>query len=135
MDDEYSDLIIEYFKHPVNFGRLEDADIEALGGNPSCGDQVDWTLRIADGRIAKIRFTGRGCAISRASACVLSEMAQGKKIEEARKITKDELFAGLGGIIQTRLSCALLPLKTLMAGLDEFEKKGNSHVRVQNVRV
>jgi nitrogen fixation protein NifU and related proteins len=135
LDNEYSDQIIEYFKRPVNFGKLEPADIEAAGGNPSCGDSVVWTMRINDNKITEILFTGRGCAISRASACVLSEMVKGKKIAEAQKISKDELFAGLGGIIMNRLTCALLPLKTLQAGLAEYEKKGAHPVRLEGVRV
>lgn len=131
----YSDMIVEYYKNPVNFGRLEPFDLEASGGNPSCGDQVVWTVRVHDGKIAEILFTGRGCAISRASACVLSEMVAGKTLVEIQSLTKKELFDALGGVIETRIGCAILPLATLQAGLSEFEKKETGPVRVANVRV
>lgn len=121
-DDLYSDLILEYYKHPVNFGRLEPADIEADGGNPGCGDQVTWTIRLENDRVVEILFTGRGCAISRASACVLSEMVKGKSLEEIRAIQKTEVLEALGNIVQTRLSCALLPLKTLQDGIAAYAR-------------
>lgn len=122
-DDMYTDQIIEYYKHPVNFGRLEPADIEASGGNPGCGDQVVWTLRLENDRVAEILFTGRGCAISRASACIVSELVKGKTLDEIRQIQKTDVLLALGGIVQTRLSCALLPLNALCDGITKYRER------------
>ncbi|MBI4210416.1 MAG: SUF system NifU family Fe-S cluster assembly protein [Candidatus Diapherotrites archaeon] len=131
----YTEIILELYKNPLNKGRIEGADIEASGGNPTCGDQVTFTLKVKSGIIEDIKFHGSGCAISVAAESLLGEMVKGRKIQEAKKITDKELFAELGNIIQTRGKCALLGLMVLKIGLEEYEKNSEKRTVVKGIVV
>ncbi len=125
MDGElYTEIILDLYKNPKNKGRIENYDLEASGGNPICGDQVTFTMKIANGIIEDIKFYGSGCAISTAAESLLTEMAKGKKVEEAGRITQKEMFAELGNIVQTRIKCALLGLEVMKRGIEEYRKRG-----------
>jgi nitrogen fixation NifU-like protein len=116
-DQFYRDYILDHFRHPRNYGRLENPDISHEEYNPLCGDLVGMDFRIRDGTIEDVRFHGRGCAISQASASLMTERLKGMQLEEARKITKDDVLAELGiEISAARLKCALLPLKVVKVG-------------------
>jgi nitrogen fixation protein NifU and related proteins len=116
-DQFYREFILDHYKNPRNFGRLEAADISHEEYNPLCGDLVGMDLRIADGVIEDVRFHGRGCAISQASASLLTERLKGMSLEEARRISKDDVLEELGiEISPARLKCALLTLKVLKVG-------------------
>jgi len=116
-DQFYREFILDHYKNPRNFGRLEGPDIAHEEYNPLCGDLVGMDFRIADGVIEDIRFHGRGCAISQASASLLTERLKGMSLEEARRISKDDVLKGLGiDISPARLKCALLTLKVLKVG-------------------
>jgi nitrogen fixation NifU-like protein len=113
-DDLYRDFILEHYKRPRNFGELEPHDLEAHETNPLCGDDLSVQVRVADGRIADLRFNGTGCAISQASASIASEELIGMDIEDAAALDADWLFELLGiNISATRRKCALLSLKVL----------------------
>lgn len=116
-DQFYREFILDHYKNPRNFGRLEGADISHEEYNPLCGDLVGMDFRIADGVIEDVRFHGRGCAISQASASLLTERLQGMSLEEARRISRDDVLEELGiDISPARLKCALLTLKVLKVG-------------------
>ncbi len=116
-DQFYRDYILDHFRHPRNYGRLENPDIAHEEYNPLCGDLVGMDFRIQDGTIEDVRFHGRGCAISQASASLMTERLKGMPLEEARKITKEDVLAELGiEISAARLKCALLPLKVVKVG-------------------
>jgi len=116
-DQFYREFILDHYKNPRNFGRLEVPDIAHEEYNPLCGDLVGMDFRIADGVIEDVRFHGRGCAISQASASLLTERLKGMSLEEARRISKDDVLEGLGiDISPARLKCALLTLKVLKVG-------------------
>jgi nitrogen fixation NifU-like protein len=120
MDDIYQQQILEHAKHPHNFGMLEAPTIWHEEYNPLCGDKVRIDLRIEDDMIVEVRFTGRGCAISQASASLLTDEIKGMSVEQAKAYSKDELLELIGIPLSknpTRLKCALLSLKTLKAGL------------------
>jgi nitrogen fixation NifU-like protein len=120
MDDMYREQILEHAKHPHNFGSLEDATISHEEHNPLCGDKVRLDLLIEDGVIADVRFYGRGCAISQASASLLTDELRGMPIEVAKVYSKEDLLELIGIPLSknpTRLKCALLSLKALKAGL------------------
>lgn len=126
----YREFILDHFKNPRNFGRLEGATISHEEHNPLCGDVVGMDFQVADGTITDVRFHGRGCAISQASASLLTERLKGMPLEEARTISRDAVLDELGiQISPARLKCALLPLKVLKVGAwgladqdeDEFE--------------
>ena len=129
----YTEIILDLYKNPHNKGRIGDFSLEAGGGNPTCGDQVTFTMKISEGKIEDIKFYGSGCAISTASESLLTEMVKGKRVEEALKITQKELFAELGNIIQTRIKCALLGLEVMKKGLVEYKKRGGGKVSVKGI--
>jgi nitrogen fixation NifU-like protein len=120
MDDIYREQILEHARHPRNFGHLPAPTVVREERNPLCGDQIRLELAIADDVITDVRFTGRGCAISQASASLLTEAIKGKSVAEAKQFSKDDLLELIGIPLAhnpTRLKCALLSLKALKAGL------------------
>ncbi len=118
IDDQfYREYILDHYKNPRNYGRLENADISHEEDNPLCGDVVGMDFRIRDGMIDDIKFHGRGCAISQASASLLTERIKGRSLDDAKKINKDDVLGELGiSISPARIKCALLPLKVLKVG-------------------
>ena len=127
-DQFYREYILDHFKNPRNFGRLEQPDISHEEDNPLCGDVIGMDFKIKDGVIEEVRFHGRGCAISQASASLLTERLKGISLEDAKKIDKVDVLAELGiDISPARIKCALLSLKVLkvgaygLAGSDEDE--------------
>lgn len=115
----YEEIILDHWRHPRNKGRLPKPDASAVEANPLCGDVVRIELKINDQVLQDIRFEGEGCAISLASASVLTELVQGKPVAEAAGITDEALLSALGGVVRTRLSCALLPLRALRKALGQ----------------
>jgi nitrogen fixation NifU-like protein len=114
MDDLYRDFILEHYKRPRNFGELEPHDLEAQEQNPLCGDELGVQIRVADGRIADLRFNGHGCAISQAAASIASEELIGMDVDEAAALDADWMLELLGiDVSATRRKCALLSLKVL----------------------
>ena len=118
VDDQfYREYILYHYKNSRNYERLEHPDISHEEDNPLCGDVVGMDFRVKDGAIEDIRFHGRGCAISQASASLLTERLKGLSLEDARKINKDDVLGELGiEISPARIKCALLALKVLKVG-------------------
>jgi nitrogen fixation protein NifU and related proteins len=132
LDQLYKELILEHYKHPRNKGTLENALTEE-GINPSCGDEVKLFLRLEDDKIAEVKFLGEGCAISQASASMMTETIKGKSLQDVSKLTQqfkamihgetptDELgdLKTLQGIskLHARVKCATLPWLTLEGAL------------------
>jgi len=116
----YEGVILEHWRNPRNKGRLKKPDIDVVEANPLCGDVVRLQLSVKEGTVKDVRFDGRGCAISQAAASLLTEMIQGKTVSELKGMEDDELLSALGGVIKTRLSCALLPLRALRKGLSSL---------------
>ncbi len=114
MDDMYRDYILDHYKNPRNQGELEGATNTYSDSNPLCGDELSMALRIEDDRVADVRFNGKGCAISQASASILTEEIKGKTLDEIKAIDRDHILENLGiQISPARIKCALLSLKTL----------------------
>jgi nitrogen fixation NifU-like protein len=135
----YQEMILDHSKRPRNFGPLAGAEREARGNNPLCGDRVTVFLAMGDGVVKDVRFVGSGCAISMASASMMTEMVKGKTEEEARALfarfhhlvteeegteaaggpdlDKLEVFAGVRAF-PIRVKCATLPWHTLAAALE-----------------
>ncbi|MDG6907522.1 MAG: SUF system NifU family Fe-S cluster assembly protein [Nitrososphaerota archaeon] len=120
--DMYKEIILDYYRNPRNKGRLQDPDTKAKDSNPLCGDVVEMQLKFADGKVSGIMFNGDGCAISQASASMLTELVMGKSIEEVRKIDKTVLLENLGSpnLGAVRIKCALLPLKVMKSAVYEY---------------
>jgi nitrogen fixation NifU-like protein len=120
VDDLYRDYILEHYRHPHNFGVIDVPDLRWEGANPLCGDRITLMLTVRDGRIADVAFTGRGCAISQASASLVTDEIRGKTLDEAGAMTPDDVLDLLGiEISPARLKCALLSLDTLQHALAE----------------
>ncbi len=118
MDDFYRENILDHYRHPRNAGKLEQPTHSHEEHNPLCGDVIRLDLHVnEDNIIDQVAFTGKGGAISQASASMLTEMIQGKSLEEAKQIGKEQILEALGiEIGPVRLKCALLSLKVLKAG-------------------
>jgi nitrogen fixation NifU-like protein len=126
VDDFYRDEILEHYTHPHHYGRLEHPDFTHEEANPLCGDKVRFDVLLDDdGQTVKdVRFSGVGCAISKASASMLSDLVIGKTLDEVKALTKEEVLDELGiDLGPVRLKCALLPLKVLKAGAYGLEGK------------
>jgi len=113
MDDFYKEYILEHYRQPRNFGHLEGATAAAEDLNPLCGDRIRFELRVnPKGVVEDVRFSGRGCAISQASASMLSENLKGMHVEDVAKMDKQIVLDNVGiGISPARMKCATLGLK------------------------
>jgi nitrogen fixation protein NifU and related proteins len=112
MDDFYRDFILDHYRNPRNFGHLTEPDASAEDLNPLCGDQIRMEFDVDDGVVRDVRFSGKGCAISQASASMLTETIKGMRLEEIAKLSKDVVLENVGiGISPTRLKCATLGLR------------------------
>jgi len=119
MDDLYRDYILEHYRRPHNFGVIEDASASFEGSNPLCGDRITMQVRVADGKLEAIGFTGRGCAISQASASLLTDEIKGKQVAEANALGTENVLDMLGiEISPARMKCAMLSLETLHGALE-----------------
>jgi nitrogen fixation NifU-like protein len=115
VDDLYRENILQHYKNPHHWGELDDVDLEADDLNPLCGDELRVQLKLdGDGKIADVRFSGHGCAISQASASMTSDEIIGMSVEDLLKLDRTFVLELLGiDISATRLKCALLSLKVL----------------------
>jgi nitrogen fixation NifU-like protein len=137
LDDLYREVILDHYQHPRNRGRLDPSDIAVEGANPLCGDELALYVALRDGRVADVRFEGRGCSISQASASMMTEALKGKTLDEARRLVADfkdmmhgqppadDLgdLAALQGVrkFPVRIKCATLPWVAFEQGLTEHE--------------
>lgn len=123
MDDLYREFILDHYRNPRNAGILDSPDASAEDVNPLCGDKIRIDLRLRDGIVEDVKFQGRGCAISQASASLLTEAIKGKPVAEVGRIGKEEVLENIGiEISPARLKCALLGLgvlKRALAGTDK----------------
>ena len=119
-DQLYREVILDHYKNPRGHGVMEDADADAEGMNPLCGDEVTIYVRFGEDSdtIDEVKFAGRGCAISQAATSMLTEMVRGKKASEVAELDKDELLEEIGiPLTPIRLKCAMLGLTTLKVAL------------------
>ena len=122
MSSVYSEIILDYYRHPRNKGTLDHPQISAKDSNPLCGDIIEMQLELdKSNSVREVRFSGQGCAISQASASMLTEIVKGKTVDEVRKISKEEILSLIGGQLSAvRLKCALLSLKVLKTGVYNY---------------
>ena len=130
MDDFYREEILEHYTHPHNYGTLEQPDISHEEDNPLCGDRIRFDIQLdEDGQTVKdVRFSAVGCAISKASASMLTDLLLGQTLDEIRALTNEDVIDELGiDLGPVRLKCALLPLKVVKVGaygLDGWQADG-----------
>ena len=124
MDNLYRDFILEHYRNPHNKGILDPHDLHFADSNPTCGDEMSMTLRLdaAKERIADVAFDGRGCAISQASASILTDELREKSLDEVRALDPKHVLDELGVPIgPARLKCALLAYKVLQGAVQGVE--------------
>lgn len=124
MDDLYRDYILEHYRRPHNFGVLDEPSATYEGANPLCGDRITMQLTVRDGVVESVGFTGRGCAISQASASLLTDEVKGKPVGDVAAFQAADLLDLLGiDISPARLKCAMLSFESLQHLLDEVGAK------------
>ena len=115
--DHYSDRALDHLTRPRNPGTLAEPSGTGADANPSCGDRTTITLRVADGRVAELRFRTFGCTAAIASASVLTELATGLSVEDAARIEPADILNALGGLPARKEACALMAIGALRGAL------------------
>jgi nitrogen fixation NifU-like protein len=129
---EYNKKILDHFKNPRNYGKMENPDGIGREGNVRCGDVMELYIKVRDNRISDIKFLTFGCIAALGTSSVLTEMVKGKTIEEAKKITSQDLAKEVGGLPPIKIHCSVLGAKALKAAIEDYEKK--SKVQSSNIK-
>ena len=119
----YSDLVVEHFQNPRNAGEMADPDGEATKANPVCGDRMRVMIRVADGRIAEMKWQTRGCPPAIATSSVASEMVVGWPLEQVEKLTREEVAEAVGGLPADKVHCSVLAADALRAAIADYRSK------------
>ncbi len=126
MDELYREYLLDHYKNPKNFGELKNPDINKHDNNPLCGDDVEIFAKLdpKKERFSEIKFKGHGCVICMASASILMDELQGKKLKEIQKMQTEDMLKLLGiELTPTRIKCMMLPLVAVKKGIMEYEAK------------
>ena len=120
----YTEKVMDHFKNPRNVGKLEDANAKATEGSPACGDMVSVYLKVNDEtkRIDDVTFESYGCASNIATGSIITELAKGKTIDEAKKITWKQASDELGGLPAIKAHCSVLAVEGLRAAIENYEE-------------
>jgi nitrogen fixation NifU-like protein len=134
--DFYRETILDHYRNPRNKGRLSNQDVSIQDSNPLCGDEIEIQLKVEDNMIRDIKFEGRGCAISQASASMLTEMVINKPLIFVMNLSKGDIFENMGltDLGPARVKCALLSLKVLKMGMIRYyaDREPNLVKELQN---
>jgi nitrogen fixation NifU-like protein len=125
MELDYTEKVKEHFFHPKNVGEIKNADGIGKVGNPTCGDVMAIYIKVKDNRISKIKFKTFGCTAAIATSSILTEMAKGKTLDEALKITRDDVANELGGLPAIKLHCSNLAADALREAIKDYRSKKN----------
>ncbi len=120
---DYNENVLDHFKNPRNMGKLEDADAEAMVGNPSCGDVMKIMIKIKEGVISDVRFQTMGCAAAIATSSMLTVLAKGKSLVEAERITSRDVSLALGELPPIKEHCSNLAADALKLAIANFRGK------------
>ena len=119
----YSDKVMDHFSNPRNIGEIENADGVGEVGNPVCGDMMSFYINVKDDKIADIKFKTFGCVAAIAVSSMVTEMAMGKTLDEAKKITKKSVAESLDGLPKEKMHCSNLGADALAKAIEDFENK------------
>ncbi|MCM8756869.1 MAG: Fe-S cluster assembly scaffold protein NifU [Candidatus Omnitrophica bacterium] len=120
---EYTEKVMEHFRNPRNMGKMDNPDGVGRVGNPVCGDVMQISIKVKDNRIVDIKFETFGCGAAIATSSVVTEMAKGKTLEEAEKITNQEVVERLGGLPPVKKHCSVLAEEGLKAAIADYRAK------------
>jgi len=119
----YTERVMEHFRNPRNMGEMPDADGVGTVGNPVCGDLMNIYIKVEDNRIADIKFKTFGCGAAIATSSMITELAKGKTLEEALKITRGNVAESLGGLPPIKMHCSNLAADGLHAAIEDYLKR------------
>jgi len=119
----YSEKVMEHFRNPRNVGEIPDADGVGTVGNPVCGDMMTVYIKVQDNRISDIRFKTFGCGAAVATSSMVTELAKGKTLEEAMKITRGDVAEHLGGLPPIKMHCSNLAADALHGAIEDYMRK------------
>jgi nitrogen fixation NifU-like protein len=119
----YTDKVMDHFSNPRNIGEIENADGVGEVGNPVCGDMMSFYINVRDNKIADIKFKTFGCVAAIAVSSMVTEMAMGKTLDEAKKITKKSVAESLDGLPKEKMHCSNLGADALAKAIEDYERK------------
>jgi len=122
----YSDQVIEHFQNPRNVGEIPDPDGVGKVGSPVCGDMMEVYIKVLDGRLADIKYKTFGCGAAVASGSMGTEMVKGMTLEEAMRITDQQVADALGGLPEEKLHCSNLAAEGIQAAIEDYRSKSGS---------
>jgi nitrogen fixation NifU-like protein len=124
----YNETVIDHFTNPRNVGELSENETDGYGlvGDPACGDQMKLWISIRSDRIDNIAFKSYGCPGAIATSSMLTDLAKGKTVEEAKRITDDDVVEALGGIPEKKKHCSLLGVLALQAAITDWESRNSN---------
>jgi len=127
----YSEKVMEHFRNPHNMGEIPDADGVGTVGNPVCGDMMTVYIKVKGNRIDDIRFKTFGCGAAIATSSMITELAKGKTLEEAKKIGRSDVADSLGGLPKVKMHCSNLAADALHAAIEDYEKHARADEEVR----
>ena len=122
----YSQKVMEHFKNPHNMGEIPDADGVGTVGNPVCGDLMTMYIKVKDNRLQDIKFKTYGCGSAIATSSMITDIARGKTLEEALKITRADVADSLGGLPPVKMHCSNLAADALHEAIEDYYKRQKS---------
>jgi nitrogen fixation NifU-like protein len=123
MNDKYSEKVLDHFKNPRNIGEIKNADGIGTVGNPTCGDVMTIYIKVKNNKIEDIKFKTYGCAAAIASSSIATELVKGKTLEEALKLTRNDVANELGGLPAYKMHCSNLAADALRKAIEDYRKK------------
>ena len=123
MSDDYTEKVKDHFMNPRNVGEIKDADGVGTVGNPTCGDVMSIYIKVEDNKIADIKFKTFGCAAAIASSSIATELVKGKTLEEAEKLSREDVANELGGLPAVKLHCSNLAADALREAIKDYREK------------
>ena len=123
MADLYTEKVKDHFFHPRNVGEIKDADGVGTVGNPTCGDVMTMYIKVKDNKIDDVKFKTYGCAAAIASSSITTEIVKGMSLEQAKKLSRDDVAKELGGLPAVKMHCSNLASDALREAIKDYEKK------------
>ncbi|MBS7626495.1 iron-sulfur cluster assembly scaffold protein [Candidatus Bathyarchaeota archaeon] len=124
----YSATVLQHYRNPKNVGKIDDADGVGVYMSDFCGDITKFWIKVSEGRILDVKYRTQGCAASIACGSILTELVKGKTVDEALKITKDDIISALGGLPETKVHCSVLADDALKDAIRDYLSRNNMHV-------